>query len=362
MNKRKKKLYCVIMAGGKGTRFWPLSRTSRPKQMLNIIGNQSMLQMTVDRLRKLSFVEDIFIVAGADLKKQIVSSIEGVAPENIIIEPSGKNTAPCIGLAALHLKTVDEDPVMGIFPADHLIIGHRKFSKTVNTALRLANLDGGIVTIGIVPTAPVTGYGYIQYNKERPVKGFDAYCVKTFAEKPTVEVAKRFLKSGDFLWNSGMFVWKASTILEAIREYMHELYESLSHVERTIGKRTYKSTLFREWDLIQPESVDYGVLERTKNIFVVKADFQWSDVGSWNAYYEVSHRNRDGNVIKGDSIIVDGKNNLVHSNGRLTAMIGVDDLVVINTDDATLIVSRDRVEDVKEVVKRLHKSGQTDIL
>ncbi|MFQ6674616.1 MAG: mannose-1-phosphate guanylyltransferase [Fidelibacterota bacterium] len=352
----------VIMAGGRGTRFWPLSRNSSPKQLLSIIGDRSMLQMTVDRLRKIDFVRDIYIVTGRDLESKIKHEIEGVPPGNIIVEPSGKNTAPCIGLVAHHLLERGDDPVFGVFPSDHLIVGHRTFSEALETARHLALTEGSLVTIGVNPSFPHTGYGYIQFDRRNELIKGRAYQVKTFAEKPTPSVAKRFLKSGDFLWNSGMFVWKTSAYLEAMDSFMPEQSEILREVGDAIGSKDYQSTLDARWEILVPESVDYGILEKAKNICVVKSKFEWSDVGSWDSYYELLTKNDDGNVIKGDAVVLDSQNSLIHSNGRLTAVVGLDNIVVVNVEDATLIVPRDRVEEVKKIVELLRKSGRDELL
>lgn len=360
--KGKRKIVCVIMAGGRGTRFWPLSRNSRPKQLLKIIGDHSMLQMTVDRLRKINFVEDIYIITGPDLEETIKNEIEGVSPDRIIVEPSGKNTAPCIGLAALHIAAKNPDSIMGVFPADHLIIGHQKFSSALRIAMNLTVGKDALVTFGIVPNSPHTGYGYIQFDKRKETVPGKVYMVKTFAEKPNERVAKRFVRSGEFLWNSGIFVWKVSSILSAIELHMPELSQSLLAIHDALGKRYYHSTLLDQWELIKPESIDYGILEKSDNIYMVKSGFQWSDVGSWNSFFELSPKNGMGNVVKGDVIVLDGENNLIHSNGKLTAVIGLDNVVIINTPDATLVVSRDKVEDVKELVNLLEESGREEVL
>ena len=210
-------MYAVIIAGGRGTRFWPASRKDHPKQLLSIIGDSSMLQMTVDRLRKTKNVEDIFIVTGKHLEEKIKKTITGVDAKNIIIEPSAKNTAPAIGLAALHIKQMRADAVMGIFPADHLIVGAQKFSKSVRSAIQIATKKNALVTIGIQPHYPATGYGYIQYKKKSSYRHLNAFSVKTFAEKPHKKLASRFLKSGDFLWNGGIFVW-------SINSFFNEMY------------------------------------------------------------------------------------------------------------------------------------------
>ncbi|MDP7330814.1 MAG: mannose-1-phosphate guanylyltransferase [Candidatus Marinimicrobia bacterium] len=352
-------MYCVIMAGGRGTRFWPSSRRENPKQLLNIVGDTSMLQMTVDRLKKMKNVEDIFIVTGKDLAPKIRKKISGIRSKNIIIEPSRKNTAPAIGLAALHIRKMRPDAIMAVFPADHLIVGHQKFAKTVRSAIQLSNKNGSLVTIGIKPTYPATGYGYIQYETKSTEDHINGYKVKTFAEKPPAELAKQFIDSGDFLWNGGMFIWKVSTFFEKIEEHMSELNDQLGKIENRISK---KQDFTRLWNRINPVSVDYGLMEKSDDIYVVKAEFKWSDIGSWEAVYDVSPKSKDKNVIRGEGVIIDGQNNLIQSNGHFTAIIGADNLVVVNTKDATLVIPREKVEDVKALVQYLEKKKRNDLL
>lgn len=356
------RLYAVVMAGGRGTRFWPLSRNSHPKQLLKIIGDTTMLQMTVDRLRKVRFVEDIYVVSGPDLAKKISSEIDGIPEENIIVEPSGKNTAPCVGLAAQHLLIRDPEAVMGVFPSDHLIVGHRPFSSALRIAIDLAVSDDYLVTFGVVPSSPHIGYGYIQFDNSSELREGRAFAVKTFAEKPTLTVAQRFLKSGDFLWNSGMFVWRAAGLMDAIEHLMPEHFKILSEIGDTIGQRYYQSTLTDKWAFLAPESLDYGILERAGNICVVRAEFEWSDVASWDSYYSILPSNGDGNVVRGDGIVMEGKGNLVYSVDKLTAVVGLDDVAVVNTPDATLVVSRDHAEEIKKVVELLQKEGRDEVL
>jgi len=349
---------CVILAGGSGTRFWPYSRYNRPKQLLNIVGEQSMLQMTVDRLLKLKRVTDIYIITREDLKVTIRRNIKGVPVENILAEPEGKNTAPAIGLVATLLNQDDPEAVMGVFPADHLIVGHREFERAVNTADHLAKKDDNLVTIGIRPTRPSTAYGYIQIDETSDEDHLGAYHVKTFAEKPHKDLAERFISSGDFVWNAGMFFWRVSTFMKGMETHLPDLYDSLKEIDIRLKEGDAFSDI---WQFIEPESIDYGLLEKSQNIYVIRGEFKWNDVGSWNALYDVLNANSEGNIIRGNGKVISGKNNLIQSNGKFTAVIGANDLVVVNTDDATLVVPRDKVEDVKELVAFLKETGKSGL-
>ena len=348
------------MAGGSGTRFWPLSRKENPKQLLNIVGGSSMLQMTVDRLRKIKFVDDIFIVTRSDLADKIFETIEGIPIENIIVEPSGKNTAPCIGLSALHLEMLKKDSVMGVFPADHLIVGHQKFQKALKTANQLVQEKYSITTIGIKPTYPSTAYGYIQYTKDKVAGQVDTFHLKTFAEKPHFSLAKRFIKSGDFLWNSGIFIWRANVLLDLMKVYLPDLYKQLIKMKPIIKKNQDISNL---WKAITPESIDYGIMEKVgSDAYVIKADFEWSDLGSWNALYDILPKNNGGNVVRGEGMVLNGKDNFIYSQDHFTAVVGLENVVIIHTDDATLVVHKDQVEKVKSMVDLVTESNRGDLL
>ena len=352
-------MFAVIIAGGRGTRFWPASRKDHPKQLLNIIGENSMLQMTVDRLRKMKNIEDVYIITGKHLESKIKKTISGVKPKNIIVEPSAKNTAPAIGLAALHIKQKRADAVMGVFPADHLIVGAQKFSKSVRSAIQIATKKKALVTVGIQPHYPATGYGYIQYNKKSSDSHLNAFTVKTFAEKPHKKLAARFLKSGDFLWNGGMFVWNVESFFREISIHMPELNTQLLKIEKRVMDNKDFSRL---WTRIDPDSIDYGLLEKTKNIYVVKAEFDWNDLGSWNSIFDLSPKNKENNAIRGQGVVIDGSNNFIESKNQFTAIVGQSDLVVVSTDDATLVVERSRVEEVKRVIEFLEDSKNKKLL
>ncbi len=352
-------MHSIILAGGSGTRFWPLSRKKYPKQLLHIIGDQSMLQMTVDRIHKCKKIEAVYISTRKDLVRLIKKEVKGIDTNHIIAESSPKNTAPSIGLAALYITKVNEAALMGVFPADHLIVGHRNFEKALNQAARIATRENGLVTIGIEPTFPSTAYGYIQYDQESQLNNMDAFPVKTFAEKPPLNTAKRFLKSGDFLWNTGMFVWRVDVFMEQLANHMPDLTGKLEKIAARIDARKLYNSI---WAEIKPESIDYGLMEKVENIFVVKASFKWNDLGSWNAIYDELPKGKHGNLIKGNGTIVDGKGNFIYNNKHFTAVIGLDNIMVINTPDATLVVNKENVEDVKKAVNYLIENGYEDLL
>ncbi|MDP7036337.1 MAG: mannose-1-phosphate guanylyltransferase [Candidatus Marinimicrobia bacterium] len=348
------------MAGGSGTRFWPLSRRESPKQLLNIVGGDSMLQMTVDRLRKVKFVDDIFIVTRSDLANKIAETIVGIPKENIIIEPSGKNTAPCIGLSALRLEMLKKDSVMGVFPADHLIVGHQKFQKALKTANQLVQKKHSIAAIGIKPTYPSTAYGYIQYNKDEAAGQVDTYHLKTFAEKPHLNLAKRFMQSGDFLWNSGIFIWRVNVLLDLMKVHIPDLYKQLIKMKPILKKNQDISNL---WESITPESIDYGLMEKVgSDAYVIKADFKWNDLGSWNALYDILPKNKRGNVVRGEGMVLNGKDNFIYSQDHFTAVVGLENVVIVHTDDVTLVVHKDQVEEVKSMVGLIAESNQENLL
>ncbi|MFQ6678551.1 MAG: mannose-1-phosphate guanylyltransferase [Fidelibacterota bacterium] len=352
-------MHCVVMAGGSGTRFWPYSRVSKPKQMLKIIGNNTMLQMTVDRLIKCKKTEVVYISTRADLVNPIKKNIVGVLPRNIIPEPSGKNTAPCIGLSALKIASVDGEAVMGVFPADHLVVGHRAFEKALNQAARIAIEKEALVTIGIQPTYPSSAYGYIQFDADSKVDKMDAYPVRTFAEKPHYNAAKRFIDSGDFLWNAGMFVWKVSVFMDQLAIHMPELCSQLIKIEKRIkSKKSFQDI----WSSLAPESIDYGLMEKADNIFVVQTEFKWNDLGSWSAVYDEMPKRPKGNLIKGDGIVIDGRNNFIQNENHFTAIIGLENVMVITTPDATLVVNKENVEDVRKVVNYLREKDRSNLL
>ena len=350
------------MAGGSGTRFWPKSRKDHPKQLIDLMGQGTLIRQTVDRIKELDTANKIYIVASDFLCNKIKEVIPEIPESNFIKEPSGKNTAPAIGLAALHMYKKDPKGVMAIYPADHLIQGRERFISTMKAAETVAEKENVLMTIGIKPTYAATGYGYIQYGSNGNSTIENVYNVKTFAEKPHKDAAINFYESGEFLWNSGIFVWKAEQILLEMKTHMCELHDSLDVIFDNIDSPQYDIVLDREWEIITPESIDYGILEKAENIYTVKANFEWSDLGTWDSLFKAFEKNEQGSLHDGEVITVDSKNNLVVSPNRLTALIGVENLVVVNMMDITLIMPQSESEKVKKIVQMLKTMNKEDYL
>ncbi|RMD88789.1 MAG: mannose-1-phosphate guanylyltransferase [Calditrichaeota bacterium] len=344
-------LFGLIMAGGSGTRFWPKSRHKTPKQLLRIYGEKSMIQNTVDRLKPLIEKEGLFIVTTEAQTDEIKKQLPFIPNQNIIVEPKGKNTAPCIGLSALYMEKIDPEGVMVVVPADHLIQDNEIFIQTLKAGVQIATEKDCLVTIGIQPSYPSTGYGYIQYNDEvANINGVSICRVKTFAEKPNLETARRFLESGEFLWNSGIFIWKVKTILREIEEYLPHLYDGLLEIKAALGTEKENQVIERVYCQIKSISIDYGVMEHAKNVLVLKGQFGWNDLGSWDEVYKLYPKDENENALIGQHIVIDAKGCYVDAPDKLVAVLGVNDLIVVDTKDALLICRRDRAQDVKEIV------------
>lgn len=355
-------MYSVIIAGGIGKRFWPRSRRERPKQLLDVIGDTTMLQMTYERLKVISDEKKIYIVTSQNMKESILKTMKGFPEKNIICEPSGKNTAPAIGLATTIILNKDPEAVIGVFSADHYISNIAEFKKSVAIGYRFARDHTALVTFGIKPIRPATGYGYIQYDKNVKVVEGSVYKVKTFAEKPNQSTAQRFLESGEFLWNSGMFVWKGINILNAIKHFIPELYSCLHSIGKSIDTAEFDATLKHHWAMIQSISIDYGIMEKAKNVYVVLGNFDWSDVGSWDAVYDLKAKDENGNVLIGDVATLDTQGCYFYSSKNLIAAIGVSNLIVVQSRDSILIVKRGDTERVKELVEMLERDRLTERL
>ncbi len=354
------KVFALIMAGGVGSRFWPRSREKSPKQLLNIFGEDTMIQSTVNRLKGIVEHENIFVVTNKIQADGVKKQLPDIPHKNILSEPFGKNTAACIGLGAIHIKKQEEDSICIVLPADHLIHDVESYHQNLRTAIRYAYEEKALVTIGITPTRPETGYGYIQIGSEQKDKG--VYKVKSFAEKPNYATAVRFLESGDFFWNSGMFIWRTDVILQEIRNLMPDLYDELEKIQPFIGKDEYENVLYSAYSAMRNISIDYGVMEKSDNVYLVRSEFRWSDVGSWEEVYHLSEKDEQGNAKVGKVYTDLTMDSYIYSPEKFTALIGVENVIVINTNDATLICRRDQAQDVKKVVDFLKHSHQNDII
>ncbi len=349
-------MHVVLMAGGMGTRFWPRSRKGYPKQLLNLFGDKSMIRLTYERIKDLTSDENILIITNQELLEPIQQQIPEIPKSNIIAEPFGKNTAPCIGLAAaiVRKKASLEEPMV-ILPADHLIREVDVFQDVIKTAVTYAEQHDALVTLGITPTYPETGYGYIQRGEAvSKINNRTIYKVKTFAEKPNLETAKLFLKSGDFLWNSGMFVWKTGTILNEFSKHQPEMAAGFEQIFQNLYTDRMEETILDVYMRIKTISIDYAIMEVAQSVYIIEADFSWNDVGSWEAAYAISEKDGKQNAITAaNSVVIDAQNNLIYSPNKLVALIDVDNLAVVETEDAILICRKDSSQRVKEVVDAL---------
>lgn len=365
--------YAVIMAGGVGTRFWPKGTTKIPKQFLKIASdNDTLLQMTYKRLEGLFYDSKIFIVTNALYKNEVKKQLPKIPDENIICEPMGRNTAPCIGLACLFINQFEPKANVLVVAADHLINDVAEFHRIIKSGLKFVNDNGGIVTLGIHPTLPETGYGYIQYDADKVTEvelekngasSFEKiYKVKTFAEKPNHELARAFLESGDFLWNSGMFIFRIDTMMEEIKNYMPELFESLYRLSGNLLSNDFPKHLEDEYSKLKSVSIDYGVMEKSKNVYIIRSHFGWNDVGAWDEVYNIKEKNSEGNVNQGRTVTINTKNCLIINDQKIVATIGVEDLLIINTENGLLICKRGEAQSVKEVVDYLRRKGMEQYL
>ena len=364
MNNTKSHLYSVIMAGGSGTRFWPLSREKMPKQLLKIGGEDTLICETVGRVSPLIKFEDIFIVTNQSLADAIIDQLSSKFDrpwgENIILEPEAKNTAPAIGLAALHLERIDPESIMVVLAADHSIRRTDVFLRLLRKAAEAARQDF-LITFGIKPDRPETGYGYIKAGERiktaenRGESAEDVHKVESFVEKPDLETAKGYLKDGRYYWNSGMFIWKTKTLLREIEKNAPALYQGLLEIRNSIGTEREVGVVKDVFKKLEPVSIDYAVMEMTDRAAVIPADIGWSDVGSWTALDDVSERDAAGNIISGNVIDIGSHDSIIYAEKRLVATIGLKDAVVVDTPDATLVCSKERAQDVKKVVDELKK-------
>jgi mannose-1-phosphate guanylyltransferase len=356
-------MFAVIMAGGKGSRFWPRSREKMPKHLLDIQGERTIIRETVDRIRPLVPPERTLIVTGRSHAVELIRQLPEIPAENILIEPVGRNTAPCIGLATLHIQKRVPDAVMLVLPSDHRIGNEAEFRRVLEAAGKTAAEGNPLVTIGIRPTGPETGFGYIEQGDFfSAIDGGEIHRVRAIREKPDIEQAKEFLHRGGFLWNSGMFVWKASTILGAIKRFLPELHEGLMQIREALGTEKEEQVVGDIYAGQKSVSIDYGVMEKAEDVLVIPGNFGWSDLGSWDALWDVSGKDETGNAVRGEFVGIDAGDCLIHSPRKLVALVGVRNLLVVETDDALLICRRGRSQDVRKVVEILERKGLKEYL
>jgi len=358
---KKNTFYSVILAGGRGTRFWPLSRKRRAKQLLALDGKQTMIQQTVARLLPLAHSKNFWIITNEDLKAAIGRQVAKLTRKQIIAEPVGRNTAPAIGLAAFLLQSQDSNAIIGLFPSDHVIGDERAFREVIQRGIEIAAAGANIVVLGIKPTRPETGYGYIE--SAVPMHG-DVLRVRRFTEKPDAARATEFLTAGNYFWNSGMFLWSARTLVDALKEHLAGTAALLEHIAAAYGTAKFESIFRKLYPKCENISVDYAILEprsakgeQSSGIYCIPADFGWNDLGSWTALYE-HHASKSkpasGNLIASHgSYTLNAQGNYVHAPGKFVATVGVNNLVVVETDDSLLITNRENSQDVGKVVKYL---------
>lgn len=367
-------VHAVIMAGGRGTRFWPRSRTKTPKQLLNIVGQGSMLGQTVARFLPLIPAERIWTVTNTEQSAAARKQLPQASRNRVLVEPVGRSTAAAIALAAFHIRhDANDDALMAVLPADHYIEQLRKYQKIVSAALNVARKPGRMVVLGIPPTHPETGFGYIERMEpslrlKGAANGIAVYPVRRFAEKPTLEIARQYVASGNYQWNAGMFFWRVSTILSELQEHLPATFTKLEKLASYIGTIKYEAQLNRIYPTLENISIDYAILERVTGnaavpkVFVIPAEIGWSDIGSWAAVYDVLAKSPGENIFSGKGHAMDASGNFISSPGKFVAAIGVRDLVVVETADALLICPRDRAQDVGKLVKWLEEQKLKTLL
>ena len=351
----------LIMAGGRGERFWPRSRKTLPKQFLSLTGDgRTMIQLTVERLLPMMGIEDIYISTNESYRELVKEQLPGLPAENILCEPVGRNTAPCIGLGAVHIQKKYGDALMLVLPSDHEIVMKDVFRETLEKVCNIAEQGPNLVTIGITPNYPETGYGYIKYRPDAPFEaGFE---VERFVEKPPLELAKQYLASGQYLWNSGMFGWKVSTLLENMKTYMPENFIRLTAIREAVGTPEEDAVLKKEFPGMDAQSIDYGIMEKADHIYTVPGSFGWDDVGSWLAVERLQKADENGNVITGDVLTTGTSNCIIQGDRQLIAAVGLKDIVVVDTEDAILILNKENAGDIKKILEQLRAAGRDSLL
>lgn len=359
------RVYAVIMAGGVGSRFWPVSREATPKQFQNVFGDRSLYQRTYDRISEIVPPENTFVVTNKVQESVASIQLPQLPRGHIITEPFGRNTAPCVAVAAAAISSITEDAVMVVLPSDHLISQEENFVAQLKDAIRLAEKEHSLVTLGIRPTHPETGFGYIHFDRKagrEKISEHGGYNVIEFKEKPDHETAVKFVESGDYLWNSGMFIWRVDVILNELKKSLTHFVDFSLPLKQSFGTDDFGKQLEEFYLRVQSISVDYAVMEKAKSVLTIPGNFVWSDVGSWDEVYKLSDRNGDGNSVRGDVLSIRSSNNLVWSEEKLVALVGIQNLIIVETKDAILVCRKGQSQGVKEVVEILRKQDRQDLV
>ena len=351
MAQRNKNHYVVIMAGGVGSRFWPMSRTPHPKQFIDILGTgRSLLQQTFDRCKKVCPKKNIYIVTNAQYKDLVLEQLKGIDADQVLLEPARRNTAPCVAYAAFRIRSINPDACMVVAPSDHLILKEEAYSQLINKALGVVEKEDALITLGIKPTRPDTGYGYIQFEE---TKGDDGvHKVRSFTEKPELEMAKQLVKSGEFLWNAGIFIWSVKGILSAFEKFIpdeHQLFTEGNDVYNTRKEAKFIKEAYTQCRNI---SIDYGIMEKAKNVYTISANIGWSDLGTWGSLYAYADKDEQGHVIQGKNVLTyDSKNCIVNvPKNKLVVLQGMEDMIVVESDEILLVCKQEDEQQIKRIV------------
>ncbi|MBP1749729.1 MAG: Mannose-phosphate guanylyltransferase [Deltaproteobacteria bacterium] len=347
--------YFVIMAGGKGERFWPISTELVPKPFIGLIGKKTLIELTVERAKKTVPVENIFIVLGKEHLPVAKACLPGLPDKNFVVEPVGRDTAPCIGLAASIVMSADPDAVMVVLPSDHFVPDEKHFTALIKKAIKIARSSDDLITIGITPDRPETGYGYIKRGKPVSLlRGTESFHVDRYVEKPDIAKARRYIREGGYYWNAGIFVWRAAVLLDAMKLHMPGMYEGIMEFQKAAGSKKFKKAgaIFAG---LQKVSIDYGLMEKARNVLVIPASFSWDDIGTWTALHRVLPADKDGNVIVGNAVVLDTSNCVVISGEKPVAVLGMSDSIVIASDNGILVCDASRVQDVRRVTRAIQE-------
>jgi mannose-1-phosphate guanylyltransferase len=345
--------YVVIMAGGIGSRFWPMSRTEHPKQFLDILGTgRTLLQQTYDRSLSVCPKENVMVVTNASYRDLVLKQLPDLTEAQVLLEPARRNTAPCIAYAAFHIHAMDPSACMVVAPSDHLILKEEAYTRLVNKALKVAAAEDALITLGIKPTRPDTGYGYIQFKEEPSATDKSVRRVKTFTEKPDLEMAEQFIASGEFLWNAGIFVWSAESILRSFATHLSEEFQLFNDGRMHFGTSNEKAFIERTYSQCTNISIDYGIMEKAENVYTLASDIGWSDLGTWGSLYAFADKNADGNVIQGRNVVVYDTHNCIVNvpKDKLVVLQGMEDMIVVESDGILLVCKRDEEQQIKRIV------------